>query len=309
MSDSVGTVGFVGLGNMGWPMARNLRAAGFDLVVRDADPALADRFVAEHGGSAAAAAADFAACAVVVTMLPNDAIVAEVLLEWDGGLARALAPGAVVVDMSSSSPTGAKAVAAALDGTGVAVVDAPVSGGVPRAETGELSLMIGGDDEAAIERATPILEVLGGRLFRTGGLGSGDAVKALNNYLAAAAYAAAAEALVIAQQFGLDPATLFEIVNTSTGRSFVTEIVVGENVVTGRYATGFQLALLAKDVGIAAGLAQDVGVDAPTLKLVADRWAQATATAPRGADHSAAHQQWWPESAIAPPAVAAGEER
>jgi 3-hydroxyisobutyrate dehydrogenase len=294
-------VGFVGLGNMGWPMARNLAEAGFALTVGDADPDLRERFVSEHGGEAAASPADFAACDVVVTMLPNDKIVRDVVLEWEGGIAENLPDGAVVLDMSSSGPTATRSLGEALAPTGVGLVDAPVSGGVPRAETGTLSLMVGGDDEAAIAKAMPVLEVLGEKIFRTGGLGSGHALKALNNFLAAASYAAATEALQVGEEFGLDPEVMFEVINTSTGRSFVSEIVIGENVVTGAYATGFALALLAKDVGIAADLAETQGADAPVLSLVAERWAAAAESAPAGADHSETHRQWWPE------AVAAGE--
>jgi 3-hydroxyisobutyrate dehydrogenase len=298
MADGPRQVGFIGLGNMGRPMARNLRQAGFDVVAYDAAPEVLAQFVGEHGGRAAAGPADFAGCDVVVTMLPNDRIVRQVVLEWDGGLGPHLTPGSVLLDMSSSSPTGVQSLARDLDAHGVAVVDAPVSGGVPRAETGELSLMVGGTDDA-VDRVTAILDVLGARTFRTGALGTGDTVKALNNFLAAAGYAAATEALLIGERSGVDPATLFEIVNTSTGRSFVTEVVVGGNVVTGAYATGFQLALLAKDVGIAAHLAEEVGVDAPTLALVNERWQAAAAGAAPGTDHSAAHLQWWPQDAPA----------
>jgi 3-hydroxyisobutyrate dehydrogenase len=294
-------VGFVGLGNMGWPMAHNLAAAGFPLTVGDADPELRGRFTREHGCGAAAAPEDFSACEVVVTMLPDDRIVREVVLDWEGGIAAKLGDGTVVLDMSSSGPTATRALGETLAPLGVALVDAPVSGGVPRAETGTLSLMVGGDDEAAIAKAMPVLEVLGERIFRTGGLGTGHALKALNNFLAAASYAAATEALLVGEEFGLDPEVMFEVINTSTGRSFVSEVVIGENVVTGAYATGFALALLAKDVGIAADLAATQGADAPVLSLVAERWAAAADAAPAGADHSETHRQWWPE------AVAAGD--
>lgn len=292
-------VGFVGLGNMGRPMAHNLVAAGLAVTVGDADPALRERFAEEHGCEAADSPAGFADCEVVVTMLPNDRIVREVMLDWDGGIAARLAAGSVVLDMSSSGPNATRSLGEALAETGVAVVDAPVSGGIARAETGTLSLMVGGDDEAAIERSMPVLEVLGERIFRTGGLGSGHALKALNNFLAAASYAAATEALLVGEEFGLDPAVMFEVINTSTGRSFVTEVVIGDNVVTGDYATGFALALLAKDVGIAADLAAALEADAPVLSLVNDRWAAAAASAPAGADHSATHREWWPEAVTA----------
>ena len=275
--------GFVGLGNMGRPMARNLLAAGLELVVRDADPARE----AEFGGGAGSPEG-FAGCDVVVTMLPNDAIVRDALVGW--GIAAALKPSAVVVDMSSSNPTATRALGSQLS---VALVDAPVSGGVPRAEAGTLSIMVGSDDEDAVARALPVLEALGDRIFRVGPLGAGHALKALNNYLAAAAYAATAEALEVGKAFGLDPETLVEVVNTSTGRSFSSEHVFAEHVVTGRYATGFTAGLLAKDVAIAADVARAAGVDAPALELINRRWAEAVAEIGGGADHSEAHKPWY----------------
>lgn len=298
MAQELKLVGFVGLGKMGWPMARNLHQASVELVVYDVDRGVTLRFVDEFGGRAASAPSDFADCDAVITMLPNDRLVREVALDWEGGIAAQLRPGSVLLDMSSSSPIGIQGIAESLDGTGVEVVDAPVSGGVARAESGELSLIVGGED-ATVTKIQPLLDVLGARTFRTGALGSGDAVKALNNFMAAAAYTAAAEALQIGERFGIDPATLFEVVNASTGRSFVSEAVIAGNVVNGAYATGFQLALLAKDVGIAAGLAQSLEFEAPSLELVNRRWQEAAGSAAPGTDHSATHLQWWPADATA----------
>jgi len=119
-------------------------------------------------------------------------------------------------------------------------------------------------------------------------------MKALNNFLGASSYATGAEALAIGREFGLDPRTMLEVFNASTGRSFNTEVVLKDDVVTGRYGTGFALGLLAKDVGIAAALAASVKVDAPALRLVADRWAEAAKGLGFAADHSEAHKQWWP---------------
>jgi 3-hydroxyisobutyrate dehydrogenase len=289
-----GPVGFIGVGNMGRRMAANLAAAGFSLVIRDSDPGAQQQFVAAHGGKAADSPRSFADAAVVVTMLPDGAAVREAIVGWEGGIAAALKPGAVVVDMSSSDPVGTKALAADLTPAGIRVVDAPVSGGIVRAESGTLSLMVGGDDEGAFELVRPVLETMGERIFRTGPLGSGHAMKALNNFLGASAYTTAAEALAIGKQFGLDPRVMLDVVNASTGRSFNTEVVLKQEVITGRYATGFALGLLAKDVGIAASLAESVGVDAPACELVRRRWAQALDGLGFAADHSAAHRQWWP---------------
>ena len=287
-------VGFVGVGNMGRRMAANLAAAGFPLVIRDSDAGTQRRFIDSHGGEPGDSPRAFAGTSVVVTMLPDGNAVREAVLGWQGGIAAALAPGAVILDMSSADPVGTQKLAADLAPLEIRVVDAPVSGGIARAETGTLSLMVGGQDEDAFARVRPVLETLGERIFRTGPLGSGHAMKALNNFLGATAYTAAAEALAIGKEFGLDPAVMLEVVNTSTGRSFNTEVVFKNDVITGRYATGFALGLLAKDVGIAADLAESVGVPAPALDLVRRRWAEATAGLGFAADHSEAHKQWWP---------------
>jgi len=286
-------IGFVGLGNMGWPMARNLRHAGHRVVVHDADTTRAARFVEEFGGVAAGAPADFAETSAVVTMLPDGRAVAQAILEWQGGIAAALAPGSVVVDMSSSSPLDTRALGGELAQRGLGTVDAPVSGGITRAESGSLTIMVGGDDVQAIERAEPVLNVLGARLFRTGPLGSGHAMKALNNYCGATSYAATAEALAIGQQFGLRGEVMLDVLNAASGRSFNTEVVFKDEVVPGRYASGFALALLAKDVGIAASLATSAGLEAPVCGLVSRRWSQALERLGPTTDHSEAHKAWW----------------
>jgi 3-hydroxyisobutyrate dehydrogenase len=294
------TVGFAGLGTMGWPMARNLVHAGYQVVVHDAADGLAERFAGEFGGVAAASPSDFAPVGVLVTMLPDGKITQQVLLEWEGGIAQALAPGSVVVDMGSSNPVDTLALATALRGRGVAVVDAPVSGGKRGADAGTLSIMIGTDSEDAFARAEPVLEALGSRLIRTGRLGSGHAMKALNNFCAGAAYATLAEALVIGKQFGLSGDTMIEVISVSSGRSFNSDVVFKDDVVSGRYGSGFALALLAKDVGIAASLAESSGVSAPVCALVSERLAGARDDLPSGADHSEAHKAWWDDQLASP---------
>jgi 3-hydroxyisobutyrate dehydrogenase len=194
--------------------------------------------------------------------------------------------------MSSSEPNGTRELGAALARGGIVLLDAPVSGAVPRAQTGTLTIMIGGDDAAAIERSRPLLSAMGNRLFETGGLGSGHAMKALNNFVAAAGYTAAAEALLIGRRFGLDPTRMLEIMNVSTARNFNTEVVMKEHVVDRKFATGFTLGLLAKDVKIAADLAAEVKVDAPLAQLVKDRWALARDRLGAARDNSEAILGW-----------------
>ena len=285
-------VGFVGLGNMGWPMAVNLARAGHPLVVRDVDAARQRGFAGEFSCEAADAPAAFAAVDVLITMLPTGSIVREVLLEWSGGIGRALRRGTIVVDMSSSEPAGTRRLGAELARLGIVLVDAPVSGGVPRATAGTLSIMIGADDSAAVARARIVLEKLGKNFFDTGTLGTGHAMKALNNFVAAAGYTAAAEALLAGRRFGLDPAVMVEVLNASTGRNFSTEFAMKEHVLTGKFATGFTLGLLAKDIGIAADLAAELGFDAPLSRLLKQRWAETLSKSGPGVDHTAAIRYW-----------------
>ncbi len=287
-------VGFIGIGAMGWPMGANLVKNGHDLMVFDADPARVARFVAEVGGKAAADLGQVASAnEVVVTMLPTSAVVRQALMEdQNGGFAAAVAPGLIVVDMSSSEPGDTRALGPRLAKRGAVLIDAPVSGAVPRAVTGTLAIMVGGEDEAAIAKATPVLLSMGERLFRTGPLGTAHAMKALNNYVAAAGMAAACEAILIGRRFSLDQDTMIEIMNASTGRNFATEVVIKDQVLTGRFDGGFALGLMTKDVGIAARLGEAVGLDAPVSRLILERFASARDELGAGRDNSAAILAW-----------------
>ena len=285
------TVGFVGLGRMGWPMASNLLQAGYELVVRDADTDVERRFAEQVGATSGRETSAFASVGVVVTMLPDGRVVQDVVV--GDGIADALDNGSVVVDMSSSSPRDTRELGRALASRSIALIDAPVSGGVAGAVDGTLAIMAGADDEAALERVLPVLEALGRRVYRTGPLASGHAMKALNNFCAATSYAALAEALVLGRSFGLEPSTMVEIVNNSTGRSFCSDVVFPREVLTGRYSTGFALGLLAKDVTIAAAIAEESDADVPVCELVQRRWAEAAQALGFAADHSLAHQEWW----------------
>lgn len=288
----VPTVGFIGLGTMGWPMARNLVRAGLRVVVSDRDATRRDAFADEYACRSAATPSDFAGVDYVVTMLPTGQIVRRALLEQDGGVAGGLRDGCVVIDMSSSDPTGTRELGDELAGRGLGVVDAPVSGGAAKAETGELSVMLGGDDSATIERAAGVVDALAARIFRTGPLGSGHALKALNNYVAAAGFTAAAEALLVGRKFGLDPNVLVDVLNTSTGRNFSTEYTFQEHVLPGSFATGFSLGLMAKDVGLAADLAGAMETPAPLCRAVQERLGEALTELDGASDHSLAVTVW-----------------
>jgi 3-hydroxyisobutyrate dehydrogenase len=285
-------VGFVGIGNMGWPMAKRVLGGGFALTVFDVDRARVARFAAETGSAGAESGAALAGAAdIVITMLPTGAVVRDALL-GAGGIARSLARGAIVVDMSSSDPNGTRELGRPLAELGIALVDAPVSGGVRGAEAGTLAIMIGGEDEAAVARVRPVLETMGAKVFRTGPLGSGHAMKALNNYVAAAAFAATSEALLVGKRFGLEPGVMVEVLNASSGRSFHTDVVFPDHVVGGKFATGFALGLMAKDVGIAADLAREIGVESPLCRLTNELWSGARDAVGATADFTAAYKHW-----------------
>jgi 3-hydroxyisobutyrate dehydrogenase len=191
----------------------------------------------------------------------------------------------VVIDMSSSEPASTRALAPALQAKGVRIVDAPVSGAIAKAKDGTLAIMVGGDEEV-LKQISPVLQAMGKELFHVGPLGAGHAVKALNNYLGAAGTLAGFEALLIAQRFGLDPGAMLAAINASTGRNSTTERKIPQQVMTGAFASGFKLALMAKDVGIAAGLARDLGVDTPYLSKTLQLWRRAQRALPRNADHT-----------------------
>jgi 3-hydroxyisobutyrate dehydrogenase len=286
-------VAFIGIGNMGWPMAAHIVRAGHALTVYDLDAEKSSRFAREHGCRSTGQLADVAQSEITITMLPTGQIVREVILEAENGaFAKSLRPGAIVIDMSSSEPIGTRELGKALERSGVVLIDAPVSGAVARARAATLAIMIGGNDPGAIERAKPVLLAMGKQLFETGPLGTGHAMKALNNYIAAAGYTAVAEALLIGERFGLDPEKMVDVLNASTGRNFSTEFMVKEHVLGRKFSTGFALGLMAKDVRIAADLGETVGLDAPVSRLIRARWAEARDRLGAARDTSEAILSW-----------------
>jgi 3-hydroxyisobutyrate dehydrogenase len=232
-----------------------------------------------------------AAAEIIVTMLPDGHAVRAVALENDG-IASVAKPGTIVIDMSSSQPMVTRATGAALKAREITLMDAPVSGGVAKAITGTLTIMIGSDNAAALAKAKPVLGCMGTTFFEVGGLGSGHAAKALNNVVAAANYAVLAEALLTAERYGIEPGMFIDIVSASTGQSFLSSVVMKNFVLTKKFNTGFTVGLLAKDAAIAAELCQELGFDAPHIALASQRWAQVRDALGAGEDHSKAISVW-----------------
>ncbi len=279
-------IGFVGIGNMGWPMAARLASAGHSLLVHDSRAERAQQFVAAHGGGVADSLGALASASdIVVTILPTSDQVEAVLFGAGDALALRLKPGSVVIDMTSGQPARTVAFGDRLAATGIAMIDAPVSGGVARAETGQLAIMAGGAEET-VERCRTLLERMGSTILRTGPLGTAQAMKALNNLVSAGGFLIGIEALLIGKRFGLDPATMVDILNASSGGNNSTRKKFRQFVLSETYDSGFALALMAKDLGIALELAERSGVDAPFAAHCRAIWAAAAAALGANADHT-----------------------
>jgi len=286
-------VGVIGLGLMGLPMARNLARAGYRIAAHDLDRgALArarDATGAEVPGSLKAIGES---CEAVITMLPDGKAVREVVLGSGGDcLLAGLARESVLIDMSSSSPVSTRELGALLAERGVAMLDAPVSGGVRKAADATLSIMVGGDS-GQIARCRPLLEAMGKQIFLTGLLGSGHAMKALNNYVSAAGLAAAAEAVLAGQRFGLEAKNVVDILNASTGMNNSTLNKFHQFILSRAFDSGFSLDLMVKDLRTAVEIAHATGSPAPFAEACLEAWSEAQASLGPGADHTAVVRYW-----------------
>jgi len=271
-------LGFIGIGNM----AANLLKAGFEVAVADARPGRAAQFAREIGGRAAHDAADAAKGAeAVITILPTSAEVAEVM----AAIKPALTPGALVIEMSSGAPGVTKKLAEELGG-GVALIDCPVSGGVPRARSGELAILAGGA-AADLDRAGPVLRAMGTSIHHCGAVGAGQAMKALNNLVSAGGFLIGVEALLIGRKFGLDPTLMVDVLNASTGMNNSTQKKFKQFVLSRRFDAGFGLDLMTKDLSIALEVGRASGTATPFAALCREIWASAAAVLGPGQDHTA----------------------
>jgi 3-hydroxyisobutyrate dehydrogenase len=297
------TVGFVGLGNMGIPMTRRLVEAGYQVRGFDVVTEARGNFEAigaSDTGGAVTAITELGAVGdgadAVILMLPDSNIVERVLLgrlaseladrNTRSGLLVNLAPGTTIIDMSSSDPARTRALAELVGSAGMTLMDAPVSGGVSGARAGTLTVMVGGP-ASAFERFKPMLAAIGKRVVHAGDVGSGHAVKALNNLMSAAHLLASSEALIAGRRFGLDPAVMLEIINGSSGRSGATENKWPNYILTEKYDAGFSIRLMVKDIQLALGIEHATGVHAAVSEAVVATWEAALADLPPDADHTA----------------------
>ncbi|HAR32277.1 MAG TPA: 3-hydroxyisobutyrate dehydrogenase [Gammaproteobacteria bacterium] len=263
------SVGFVGLGNMGAPMARNLVKAGFEVAVFDLVPAL---MASVEGARAAASAVDCArGVDVFVTMLPAGRHVEGLYLGDDGVLANAR-PGTLLVDCSTIDPGTARKVASAATERGFTMLDAPVSGGVGGAQAGTLTFIVGGTS-AGLERARPLLSAMGRNIFHAGENGAGQIAKVCNNMLLAILMTGTAEALALGVRNGLDPAALSAVMQQSSGGNWALNVynpwpgVMAEAPASRGYSGGFMVDLMLKDLGLALETAEQSGGSTPMGSL------------------------------------------
>jgi 3-hydroxyisobutyrate dehydrogenase-like beta-hydroxyacid dehydrogenase len=278
-------LGLVGLGNIGEPVCRQLLAAGYTVLIHDADPDAA----AKLEDTAAEPAKNLRALAseadVVLLSLPNSDVVEEVVL-GEGGLIEGLWSSKVLIDTSSSKPSSTRGIAAKLAEVGVEMLDAPVSGGVLRAREGKLSVMVGGEREV-FERHEEILSSFGEKVFYVGGHGAGHLVKALNNLLSATTLASACEAALLAEKAGIAPETFVEVINASNGRSYSTEVKFPNYVLDRSFDDGFALALMNKDVGIALEAAAEMDFRMRVGHVVRELWQTAAEAGYASENHTA----------------------
>ena len=277
-------VAFLGLGDIGAPMASHLARGPFDLVVWNRTASRAEDFIREHQARIAKTPGEAVRDAqVVITCLPSSVEV-EAVLHGENGMLESLRKGAVLVDCTSGDPPTSRSIAAELGGRGVEFIDAPVSGGTTAAKAGTLTVMWGGE-ESVFERVRPVMEAFGRKIVHAGPVGSGDALKAVNNALLAVHILSAAEGLAVLVKAGVDPKVALEVINASSGRSNTSENLIPQRVLTRAFPRTFRLALLEKDIGIAAVLAEDLDVRTPLISLTAERFHEAREMLGEKADH------------------------
>ena len=281
-------IAFIGLGMMGYPMAGRLSTAGYHLAIFDVNSDTSERFATEfscHVCSSAVKAAKDAE--IVITMLPDSDDVFTSVLGGKSlpGMMSVLNPGATIIDMSSSDPLRSRELCKILAEHHITLADAPVSGGVKRAHQGTLTIMFGGSDDS-LKRCKPILDVIGSSIYHTGDVGTGHAMKALNNYVSAASLVATVEALHTGKKFGLDQNVITQVLNNSTGKNNTSENKVVQFMLSGTFDSGFALHLMTKDITTAIHMADNLQLPARLGHTCLDIWREAASHSDKGVDHT-----------------------
>ncbi len=280
-------IGFIGLGNMGRPMARNLAAAGARLTVHNRGRGPVDELAAE-GMAAADTPRAVAEASDTIIVMVSDTPAASRVITGPGGVVEGLAPGKLIIDMGTTAVAATRRMAAKIDSAGCDWLDAPVSGGDAGARDATLTIMAGGS-EAALARARPILEVLGGRLTHIGDAGAGQVAKAANQIIVGLTIGAVAEALFLAKSAGVDPARVREALKGGFADSRILE-VHGQRMVDGVYEPGGRVTIQHKDLHQGLDLAGDLGVTLPALERATELWDRMLAKGWGDLDHAALYK-------------------
>ena len=277
-------IAFIGLGDIGALIASHLAREPFELTVWNRTTVKAEEFARNHKASVAANPAEAVRdAAAVITCLPSSVEV-EAVLHGENGIIDAMRKGSVLIDCTSGDPPTSRSIAAELGGRGVEFIDAPVSGGTTAARAGTLTVMWGGEI-TVFERVRLVVEAFGKKIVHAGPVGSGDALKAVNNALLAVHILSAAEGLAILVKAGVDPKVALDVINASSGRSNSSENLIPQRVLTRAFPRTFRLALLEKDIAIAAVMAEDLEANTPLISLTAERFHQAREKLGESADH------------------------
>ncbi|HSP23462.1 MAG TPA: NAD(P)-dependent oxidoreductase [Planococcus sp. (in: firmicutes)] len=277
--------GIIGLGNMGGRMVRRLLEEGAEVGIYDVNQEAMEAMV-RLGAAKAASPADLARkFQYIITVLPNVYIVQETLLGHNG-LMEGMDGESLLIEMTTSIPSVTIELSAAMKGKGFRMIDAPVSGGVKKAENGTLSIMVGGE-EADYREALPLLEMLGENINHVGEAGAGHTIKALNNMISATTLAATGEAMALGVKLGLDPAKMLDVINTSTGRSFSSDFKFPNQVLTRNFEVGFTLDLMVKDLKIAMSMAEQESVPMFISGASFQLWKKALTEGRGSEDHTA----------------------
>ncbi len=284
MNAQTDKIAFIGLGNMGFPMAGHLAKAGYEVRVYDGDAEKTGSHAAEFATEPMASAAEAVeGCSVLITMLPDVRIVKSVLEDVEEQLKKGSI--SLFIDMSSSDPVETRILGQTLADKNIPMIDAPVSGGVARALTAELAIMAGGDD-TTFKRAEPILQTMGQNIFHVGPQGCGQAMKALNNLASATGLLIASEVVTSAEKFGIDAEMAVDVLNKSTGRNNSTETKFKQQILSKKFASGFAMNLMTKDLQAAINLTNHVNSDARLGEKSLELWKSALEQLGNHPDHT-----------------------
>jgi 3-hydroxyisobutyrate dehydrogenase len=279
-------IGFIGLGVMGLPMAGHLAAASYPLTAYDISSEPMARLKQTHPVTTLADSAQAVAAMsdIVITMLPSGREVRAVAL-GPKGILQGFKPGGLVLDTSSSEPEFTKEISQGLAAGGVTMVDAPVSGAEAGAIAAELVFMVGGEP-GSVARVKPLLDVLGRKMFHLGPVGAGHAMKSINNLITSVTFLATAEGLVIGKAYGLDPAVMNDVLNESTGMSWISRTHISQRILSRRFDDPFKLDLMVKDINIALRLAEGLKLDLPLSSTTLTLWRETQASIDKGSSVS-----------------------